>query len=85
MYIADLYTGKWNSVTAQTQFQRPASYHDLAALTLKETINFSLYVLSRAVFVLYLDAKSAFDLVIRECMIQKLLATGRQYVSGVEL
>ena len=33
-YISSLYSEHWNNATADTQFQRPSSSHDLAALTL---------------------------------------------------
>ena len=56
--------------------QKNSSSHDLAALTLTETISYSLHVLSKPVFALYLDAKSAYDLVVREYLIQELFETG---------
>ena len=56
---------------AGTQFQGPGSCHELAAVLLTETIQFSLHVAKKPVFVLLLDAKSAYDKVVRECTIRK--------------
>ena len=75
-YVADLYSPVWNAATAPTQFQKQSSSHDLAALLLTETISYSISILSKPLFVLYLDAKSAFDLVLREFLIQKLFHSG---------
>ena len=75
-YIAELYSPVWNAETAATQFQKQSSSHDLAALLLTETISYSMSSLSKPVFVLYLDAKSAFDLVLQEILIQKLFHSG---------
>ena len=66
----------WNDSTADTQFQRPASSHELAAITLTEVVNFSTKINSKPAFVLYLDAKSAFDLVLREFLISDLYELG---------
>ena len=75
-YIGDLYSSKWNSQTAETQYQQEGSSHDLAALTLTETIQHSLFSLSRPVFVVFLDAKNAFDKVVREILINRLYDCG---------
>ena len=77
-YIADLYSSFWNNKTASTQFQRPSSSHELAALALTETVHFSVNTLSKPAFVLYLDAKSAFDRVLHQLLIQKLYDVGIQ-------
>ena len=52
--------------------RKTSSYHDLAALTLTELIQYSVNVLSKPAFVLYLDAKSAFDRVHSELLILSL-------------
>ena len=44
---------------AETQFQRQESSHELSALVLTESINFSKASNSKPAFVVYLDAKSA--------------------------
>ena len=45
--------------------------HDMAALLLTTTIHHSLHV-KKPVFVLLLDAKSAFDLVLRQILVRRL-------------
>ena len=71
-YISDIYSDTWNSHTAETQFQQSSSSHELAALTLTETIQYSLHSISRPLFVIFLDAKSAFDRVLWELLINNL-------------
>ena len=66
-YIGQLYSDGWQSVQAPTQFQGTGSSHDLAAILLTECIQFSLFSVKEPAFVLFLDAKSAFDKVVREC------------------
>ena len=75
-YISLLYSEHWHSVTADTQYQCPGSSHELAAVALTESINYSINDNVRPVFVLYLDARSAFDLVIREFLVQDLFGAG---------
>ena len=50
--------------------------HELACLLLTETLQFSILVSKRSVFALFLDAKSAFDRVIREILIRNLYLAG---------
>ena len=73
-----LYSSKWTKFTAQTQFQQQSSSHELAALTLSETITHSLYTLSRPAYVIYLDAQSAFDLALKEFIVNNLYHYGVQ-------
>ena len=75
-YISILYSPKWNTFTAETQFQAKSSSHDLAALTLTETIIHSTRTNNRPVFVIYLDAMSAFDLALREFLINNIYECG---------
>ena len=77
-YVSSLYSPIWNEHTSPTQFQCKSSSHDLAALTLTETILHSTKVLSRPVFVLYLDARSAFDVALKEFIIDNLYDYGVQ-------
>ena len=58
------------------QFQCPASSHELLTLTLTESINFSINNNVRPAYVVYLDARSAFDLVIREIPVGDLFQIG---------
>ena len=60
----------------------PHRPHELAALLLTEVSQFSLHVLQQPVFILYLDAKSAFDKVLRQLLIRNLYFCG---TAGKEL
>ena len=77
-YISILYSSKWNKFTSETQFQTKSSSHELAALTLTEAIIHSTKSLSKPVYVLYLDARSAFDLALKEFIINNLYEYGVQ-------
>ena len=78
IYVRDLNIDVWDSCKASTQFLGPGSSHELASLTLTEVIQHSHHVLNQPVFILYLDAKSAFDKVIRELLIRNLYSCGTQ-------
>ena len=78
LYIRDLYLECWNQEQADTQFQGEGRSHELAALLLSETIQVSLNFLSEPIFLLYLDAKSAFDKVLRQILIRNLYDSGVQ-------
>ena len=72
----DIYLGKlskedWRSRQAETQFQGDGMSHDMASLLLTSTIHQSLQA-KKPLFVLLLDAKSAFDLVLRQILIRRL-------------
>ena len=60
----------------ETQFQGQGSSHELAALLLTESIQHSMYVTKSPVFVLMLDAKSAFDKIIKEFIIRNAFLAG---------
>ena len=77
-YLEKIYGHIWKKEQAQTQFQGQDSSHELAALPLTECISVSLHAKKTPVFVLYLDAKSAFDLVIRQLLINNLYHHGIQ-------
>ena len=72
IYIRKLHIESWNNDQAETQFQGEGSSHELAAVLLTETIQHSLYTLKQPVYLLYLDAQSAFDVVLRELMVRNL-------------
>ena len=76
LYLSNLYSKMWRKATADTQFQRPGCSHELAAVTLTEVINYSSKLSSRPTYVLYLDARSAFDLVLREFLVSDLYNIG---------
>jgi hypothetical protein len=72
LYIRDLHIDDWNLNQAESQFQGEGSCHELAAVLLTETIQHSLFSLKLPIFILYLDAQSAFDVVLRELLIKNL-------------
>ena len=71
-----LYGQCWADAQAATQFQGSGSSHELAALLLTESIHHSLLVSKKPLFVLMLDAKSAFDKVVRECAVRNAYLAG---------
>ena len=75
-YIGSLYSAGWADVQAETQFQGYGSRHELAALLLTECINFSIYLLKKPIFLLLLDAKSAFDMLPKESIIVNAYKAG---------
>ena len=58
------------------QFQGEGSSHELASLLLTECIQHSMFALNKPAYVLYLDARSAFDVVQRELLIKNLFIPG---------
>ena len=78
VYVGQLFSSNWAGVQAGTQFQGAGSSHDLAALLLTETVQHSIFFNKKPAFVLLLDAKSAFDKVIRECVIRNAYLSGSQ-------
>ena len=76
LYIGELYAVGWADAQADTQFQGAGSSHELAGLLLSEAINFSLFTAKKPVYLLLLDAKSAFDLILRENIIVEAFKAG---------
>ena len=75
-YVGDFYQDKWDSVKAPTQFQASGLSHEHSALLLTEAINYSLYILQLPIFCLYLDARSAFDRLVREILMRRMFLDG---------
>ena len=75
-YVGQLYGEGWSNVQAPTQFQGSGSSHELAAILLTECIQHSLFTVKKPAFVLLLDAKSAFDKVVRECAVRNAYLAG---------
>jgi hypothetical protein len=78
---ADVHVGRmfgpgWAAAQAATQYQGEGSSHDLAALLLSETINCSIFINKNPIYVLLLDALSAFDNVVRQCAIRSAFLAG---------
>ena len=76
LYIRDLHVEKWNSQQALTQYQGNGSCHDLASLLLTEVTQHSIYTLKEPAYILFLDARSAFDRVMPELLIRSLYLAG---------
>ena len=76
LLIRDRHIETWNESKPETQFQGEGSTHELASLLLTETIQHSLYSLKEPVYALYLDARSAFDVVLRELLVKNLFSIG---------
>ena len=75
-YIGGLYKSGWAASQAVTQFQGPGSSHELAALLLSETIQHSVFQAKKPLFVLLLDAKSAFDKILAENIVKNAFLAG---------
>ena len=61
LYLRSLYHQIWDAEQAETQFQGTGSNHELASLLVTEVTQHSLFVSKKPVFILALDAQSAFD------------------------
>ena len=68
LYLRDLYLDQWNALQADTQYQGSGSSHELASLLVTEVIQFSLNVSNKPVYLLALDAQSAFDRCLRQIL-----------------
>ena len=66
----------WRAAQPETQFQGENSCHELAALLLTESIQYSLHVADQPLYVLYLDQKSCFDRVLNELLALELFSVG---------
>ena len=78
LYIQELSITKWNAVQAQTQYQGQNSSHDLTSLLVTEAVQQSLYSHHKPIFLLFLDARSAFDSVVISFLIRTLYFSGMQ-------
>ena len=76
LYIRDLHQEKWIAQEAPTQYQGEGSCHELAALLVTEVIQHSVWTLKEPVYLLFKDAKSAFDKVVPEMLIRNLYRAG---------
>ena len=71
IYLGELSKEDWDACQASTQFQGSGMSHELASLLLTTAIQNS-FSSAEPLFVLLLDAKSAFDLVLREILVRRL-------------
>ena len=76
IYVGRRYYPMWRNVQAPTQYQGEGSSHELAAVLLTEAIQHCLHYSKKPIFVLLLDAKSAFDVVIRQNAIVEAFKAG---------
>ena len=72
MYIRNMNISRWSMEQSSAQFQGQGSSHELAAILLTECIQHSLFKSKKPIYVLYLDAQSAFDVVLHELLIRNL-------------
>ena len=78
IYIRDLHKDKWSAQEAPTQYQGVGSCHELAALLVTEVIQHSVWSLKEPAYLLFLDAKSAFDKVLPELLVRNLYKSGME-------
>ena len=76
LYLRDLHAEKWQAVQADTQYLGEGSSHELAAVLVTELIQHSIHVSKQPLFLLFLDARSAFDTVVPEMLIRNLYLSG---------
>ena len=70
--MRDLYQEKWDACTAITQYQTTGSSHELASLLITEIVQYSLNIVDKPVYLLVLDAESAYDRCLREILCSDL-------------
>ena len=78
LYVRELAIEKWNHLQADTQYQGEGSSHELASLLVTEAIQHSKYNSRKPIFLLFLDAKSAFDTVNIPYLIRSLYQSGME-------
>ena len=76
LYIRDLHLSKWNQQQADTQYQTEGSSHEIAALLVTEVVQHSIFTHKQPAYLLFLDAKSAYDTVKPEMLIKNLYTAG---------
>lgn len=76
LYLNRLYSSSWHHQTASTQFMAPGCSHELASLLITEICQYSLYVLDSPVYLLLLDAQSAYDRCLRQILCMELFNAG---------
>ena len=77
-YMVELYDVGWAAIQAQTQFQGSNSSHELASLCVTEAITHGIHINKQPVYLLLLDAQSAFDRVVIEHAIRCAYMAGTQ-------
>ena len=77
LYLHELYIADWDTLQAPTQYQGSGSSHELAAILVTEVIQHS-KAQDLPLFMLFLDAWSAFDTVVIEYLVRFLFLAGVQ-------
>ena len=76
LYVRDLYQDLWDDCTASTQYQATGSSHELASLLVTELVQYSLNIADTPVYLLVLDAQSAYDRCLRQILCTELFMSG---------
>ena len=76
MYVKGLYVDILDKNQASTQYFGTGSSHELASLLVTEGIQFSLYNSDKPIFLLFVDALSAFDKVLPQLLVRNLFFHG---------
>ena len=76
LYARDLYQDLWEDCTSSTQYLATGSSHELASLLVTELIQYSLHVTDQPVYLLVLDAESAYDRCLRQILCTELFMSG---------
>ena len=76
LYVRGLSIEEWDAAKADVQFLGPGMSHELGALLVTETINFTIQNNDKPVYALFLDARAAFDKTVREIMVRTLFLLG---------
>ena len=76
--MVHLYNSGWSAIQAPTQFQGENSSHELASLCITEAVSHGLHINKEPVYVLLLDAQSAYDRVIIEHAVRCAYLAGTQ-------
>ena len=76
MYIRELCLELWQDQQACTQYQGTDSSHELAALLLTEVIEYSMHTSNQPLYLLALDAQSAFDRCLRQVLTSEMYKSG---------
>ena len=74
--MRDLSIERWNAVQAATHYQGEGSSHELASLAITEAIQHSKFRTKQPIYLLFLDARSAFDSVIIPYLIRNMYLSG---------
>ena len=78
LWVLDHNRASWAAVRAPTQFMHPGSSHDLGSVLLTEVILHSLHISHTPLYLLLLDAKSAFDMVLADHVLNAAFLAGTQ-------